>query len=198
MNAISPITADADIIWNEAQRAANQWRGNVIHRFAQTEQAVSETLMALSGVEDRGKAIRLQHLTGQRFRILSEALAADGPFAEEGAAVREILSAAFRLHGDLRPFLCHGVGRIAFDRHGRWLFVLDMIVFHNGRAERRRRIIDEREAQPVLTELNKTGQKLSSGLEKLRKKFQPWAPASYRVSMSIRPNRSTSRGVTQP
>ncbi|MBJ6121272.1 hypothetical protein [Sphingomonas mollis] len=173
MNAISPITAAADTIWNEAQRAANQWRGNAVHRFAQTEQAVSETLMTLSAVEDRGKAIRLQHLTGQRFQILSEALAADGPFAEEGTVVREILSAAFRLHEDLRPFLCHGVGRIAFDRHDRWLLVLDMIVFQNGRAERRRRVIDERETQPLLTELNKTGQKLSSALEKLRNKLQP-------------------------
>ncbi|KQU62377.1 hypothetical protein ASG67_04630 [Sphingomonas sp. Leaf339] len=173
MNAISPITADTNTIWNEVQRAANQWRGNTIHRFAQTEQAISETLIALSNVEERGKAIRLPHLTGQRFQILSEALATDGPFAEEGTAVREMLSVAFRLHEDLRPFLCHGVGRIALDRHDRWLLVLDMIVFQNSKAESGRRVIDERETQPLLIDLNKSRQKLASALQKLRSKLQP-------------------------
>ena len=100
-------------------------------------------------------------------------MAADWPFAEEGTAVREMLSVVFRLHADLPLFLCHRVGRIALDRHGRWLLVMDMIVFQNGKAERRRQVIDERKPQPVLIELNKIGQKLASALEKLRNKLQP-------------------------
>lgn len=137
MNAITPIVAATDMIWADAYRATNEWRGNTVQRFACAEQAVSETLIVMSELKERADTIRLPHLTGQRFQALSDAIASNGPFATEGAAARDIL-AAFRRHEDLRPFLCHGLGRIAFDRHSRWLLVLDMLVFQAGKSEKRR------------------------------------------------------------
>jgi hypothetical protein len=118
-------------VWEDAALAANAWRGHAIQIFARAEQAVSGAFEALASVPDRGASIRRRRLVGQRFEDLASALA--GPFASEGAKAAAALL-RFRGHESLRPFLCHGVAKLALDRNGRWLIVLRLIDFACGRA----------------------------------------------------------------
>jgi hypothetical protein len=62
MNALSPIDAAVDdSAWGKAIGAVNEWRGHSLHCFAQAEAAVSETLLAMASVADRGAAQPAAH-----------------------------------------------------------------------------------------------------------------------------------------
>ena len=85
MNAISSIDLPIeDLAWERAIAAVNAWRGNALQYFAQAEAAVSETLLAMAAVPEKGSAVRLRRLVGHRFEDLRAAVAGDGPFAAVG------------------------------------------------------------------------------------------------------------------
>ncbi len=168
MNAVTPITAGPDATsWEDALASLNSWRGRAIQCFAQSEAAVSETLLALAALGDRGAKVRLRRLVGQRFEDLDAALGPDGPFAAEGAKELPAL-AAFRSHGALRPALCHGVAKVALDRQGQWIVLLRLLAFRGRAAERDTLSFEQREAEAMLATLRCDGQKLGTALGNLR------------------------------
>lgn len=168
MNAISSIDLpDEDAAWARAFAAVNAWRGHALQCFAQTEAAVSETLLVMSDVPEKGSAVRLRRLVGHRFEDLRMAVSSDGPFAVQGIKVAAALT-AFDTHQDLRPMLCHGVAKISLDQHGRWVLILKTHVFGGAAPTRSVVALEERDAETKLAELKKAGQRLASLLQSLR------------------------------
>lgn len=149
--------------WPEAIAKANAWRGRCINSFARAETAVSETLLIL----DDGSGVGLQHLIGQRFEAIEKALLS-GEYGSEHPKLPKVL-AAFRQHDSLRPFLCHGVGKVTLDRAGEWQIVLRVLTFRMKEASRSVLVIDQREAATIADSLQKAEQRLSTELAKLRK-----------------------------
>lgn len=162
-----PPSGHADDVWDRAIASVNAWRGHAIQCFAQTEAAVSETLLTLANIEGRGGSVRLRRLVGQRFQDLQDALTLEGPFAAEGAAAGAAL-AAFREHEAVRAALCHGIAKIALDRHGRWLVVFRTLAFRGRDEERSGVTYEQPEADAFLADLKARGQKLGSALGALR------------------------------
>lgn len=72
--------------------------------FAQAEAAVTKTLLFLSSAGERGKAVQLRHLLGQRLDDIARALGPGGGFVNEGSLAHAALM-AFRTHGSLRARL---------------------------------------------------------------------------------------------
>lgn len=70
--------------WESAWSAVNAWRGECMQCLAHSETAVTETLMTLSAVPQRGLAVRLRHHIGQRFQDLADATGPEGPFGKDG------------------------------------------------------------------------------------------------------------------
>lgn len=154
--------------FKQATRAVNAWRGEVVECFARTEVAVTETLLALAGVPDRGAKVKLNRLVGQRLQDLANATASDGPFASEGKAASTAL-ADFRRHEPLRATLCHGTAKVALDRKGEWLALFKLVALKGRQAERSSLTIEEQEAGAMLLDLTRCGQRLASVLGNLRK-----------------------------
>jgi hypothetical protein len=168
MNAITPIeTAIEGAAWDEAIRSVNEWRGQCLNCFAQAETAVSETLLAMAAVPDRGAGIRLRRLSGQRFEDLDSAIVAGGAFGVEGSKAAQAL-AAFREHEAFRPILCHGTAKIALDRHGQWLILLKVLSFRGRKAERTSLPLDQGEAKITLAGLKARTKQLQQALQSLR------------------------------
>ncbi|HZF44636.1 MAG TPA: hypothetical protein VEZ48_14640 [Sphingomonadaceae bacterium] len=168
MNAISPIDAPtADRRWFEATNAANAWRGRCLNTFARAEAAVSETLLAMSGVGGRGSGVKLPYLVGQKFETLAAAIGPEGPFASEGQVVANTL-AGFRTYDHLRAFLCHGDGKIALDQRGAWLLVMRLPTFGSKLPERTFYVAFQKEADELALELGNAGKRLGQQLCKLR------------------------------
>ena len=168
MNAILPFNAvDSDRDWEDAYRSVNAWRGHGLQCFAQAETAVSETLLVLAAVPGRGKNVRLRGLIGQRLEDLAIAVGADGPFEAEGAGAAQALS-GFREHEALRPFLGHGLVKIALDRHDQWVIQIKLLSFRSGKAGRSSLALDQREGAALLGELKAGTQALASALQSLR------------------------------
>jgi hypothetical protein len=168
MNAITPIDAAiGEDAWEEAIGSVNEWRGHCLHCFAQAETAVTETLLAMAAVADRGARVKLRRLIGQRFEDLNVAIGADGPFATEGSKVALAL-ATFREHEALRPILCHGIFKVALDRHGQWLVLMKVLSFRGRKADRSSLALDQREGAATLAELKARTQQLVSALQSLR------------------------------
>jgi hypothetical protein len=157
-----------DELWDSAASAANAWRGHAIQIFAQAEQAVSKALEALASVADRGMTVRRRRLVGQRFEDLAFALA--GPFAAEGEKAAVALL-RFREHESLRPFLCHGVAKLARDRNGRWLIVIKVIDFRARSSEPMTHAVEEQRAGEVLAELRDDRRALASALQSLQSRL---------------------------
>ena len=176
MNAITPIeTAIGEVAWEEAIRSVNEWRGHSLHCFAQAEAAVSETLLAMAAVANRGARVKLRRLIGQRFEDLNSAIGAGGPFATEGNKAAQALH-AFREHEALRPILCHGTAKVALDRHGQWLVLMKVLSFSGRKAERASLALDQREAVAKLAELKARTQQLVSALQSLRTRIGARSP----------------------
>jgi hypothetical protein len=142
------------------------------HRLpsGQAEFAVSETLEACAGDPRRGSTIMLPHLLGQRTERLAAAIGEGGAFATEGGSAVEAL-AAFRKYEAQRAPLAHGSGsgRITLDRRGQWTFILRMIAFRSGRAERSAIVWEQGEATAFCAALNTDAQRLCAKLAQVRR-----------------------------
>lgn len=179
MTIQTPISAiDDDQLWEAPTCAANAWRGQAIQIFAQAELAVSDTLEALAAVPVRGADVRLRRLVGQRFEDLGSALS--GAFAAEGVKAAAAL-AQFRSHEELRPFLCHGVAKLALDRNGRWLIVLKLVAFQARGTQRTSRTVEQQDAEQLLAGLREDGRRLASALQSLRSRVRVCSPGSNRI-----------------
>lgn len=165
MTVQTQISASDNSVWEEATSDANAWRGHAIQIFAEAELAVSETLETLAAATDRGADVRLRHLLGQRFQDLEDALA--GPFAGDAGKAADALR-DFRQHEQLRPLLCHGAGKLALDRQGKWMIVLRMVTFRGRAAERLSRTFEQQDADAMLTTLREDCRRLTSALQSLR------------------------------
>lgn len=157
---------DADV-WEAAVDRVNAWRGQALQHFAVAEAAASETLLLMASLPRGGANVRLRRLVGQRFEDLAIAIGADGPFAKEGSRAREEL-AAFLQHETLRTFLCHGIAKVAVDRHGHWIVIFKVLAFRGRAEERSSMALEKREAEAALDDLKAASQKLTSRLQSLR------------------------------
>lgn len=169
MNALTNIVpALPPELFDAAREQVNAWRGRCLEAFARAEEAVTEALLVMAETE-RGNAIRLQHLVGQRFDELTTALAEGGAFAGESKAATGAL-ATFRQHDDLRAFLCHGVAKVTLDKHGRWTVVMRVLALRTRKAARTHRAVEQDEAAQLADQLAKASQKVRSHLKHLRAK----------------------------
>ena len=167
MNALTPVQQGVDAVaFDEATRAVNEWRGHVLHCFAQAEAAVSETLLTLAS-HPNGTKVPLRHLVGQKFSDLAEAIDTEGTFAKDGAKASAAL-AGFRRHEGLRPVLCHGVAKVTLDRKGQWLVVLKVLAFRGREAERNSVTYDKLEAEAALADIKRASSQLTAALQSLR------------------------------
>ena len=162
MGIQTSIVAEAET-WQETNAAVHGWRGRCLSILARGEVAVSETLLALSGVAARGDTVALPHLIGQRMQALADAIAVDGPFHVEGKRLAPALE-AFRSHAALRTFLCHAPGTIARDQAGRWLLVLETLALRARRGERSTCVVREAESATILKQLTADCQRMVARL----------------------------------
>lgn len=168
MNAVTPVTAsEQHSPWDDAVQAVNAWRGACVQSFAQAEGAVTETLLRLSAVPERGAKIRLRHLIGQRLDDLATAIGADGEFAPEGKSAICAL-ATFRKHETLRTHLCHGSAKVALERNGRWIAIFRYSAIRARQAERNILTVEQEQATQILADLRGNAHKLSSILGAMR------------------------------
>jgi hypothetical protein len=168
MNAIAPIHDGIEAAaWARVLAEANAWRGNAVHCFAQAEMAVSETLLAMQCAPLGEPRVRLRRLVGQRFEDLRTAIGPDGPFESHCGKAVAVLADFWRFES-LRPFLCHGVAKVAIDRRGQWLLVLKVLAFSGGKAERSSLAYEQHEAAAVLVDLKTASRRLCSALQSLR------------------------------
>lgn len=158
--------------WPRALAAANAWRGRCLDIFARSEAAVSDTLLVLANVSERGIVVKLPHLVGQRFEELANLIGPAGAFALEGRTSAVALS-TFRAHESLRASLCHGVGKIVLDQQGGWLLVLRTLAFRSKQPQRTVLVIEENEAEGLVKSLQAAGQRLRSELGNLRHTLSP-------------------------
>src|SRR3954470_17942102 len=109
MNAEVKIeTGGDDALWVRVIHDVNAWRGACLQCFSAAEAGVTETLLALNTIPDKGALVKLRHLIGQRFDDLAAVLGPDGAFAAKGKNAFKALD-AFRGHESLRTYLAHGV-----------------------------------------------------------------------------------------
>lgn len=172
MNAQTPIIAEKSPKgWDCIDQEVALWRDSVLQCFCRAEEAVNLTLACLAGVPARGEAVSLRHLIGQRLDDCSAAVAADGPFAEEGKKALKALQ-AFRRHEPLRVYLAHGVSRIAREKDGCWLLVLRYGAFRARRLEYATLVVSEAEAGEQLRLCRADTQRLCAVLANLRKTLE--------------------------
>ncbi|MEP9401431.1 hypothetical protein [Sphingomonas sp. VNH70] len=145
---------------------ANAWRGQMLHIFAKAEAAVTEALAGMAALPERGIGVRLPHLVGQRFEALADAMNSGGNFAGEGVAIRPL---AMRMKDDLplRAALAHGVGRVTIDRAGRWTMILRTTGLKAGQLTSDISVVEERDAETVRDDLQRTMQQLCDRIAKL-------------------------------
>jgi len=167
MNALTPIVTERSS-WVTALAAVRDWRGQAIHHFTVAEAAVTETLLVLADVPDRGAQVRLRHLVGQRFADLAAAIGPGGPFEPEGAAAAAAL-AAFAPHESLRTTLCHGRAKVWTDAYGDWLVTFEMLALRNRTGVRDTVLYDSARAAAALAGLKADTQTLTAALGLLRK-----------------------------
>ena len=168
MNTLEPVRTCVDpILWDEAVKSVNLWRGEAVYCFAEAETAVSETILLLRSLSLGDQQLRLPHLIGQRYEVLASAIGEGGSFAKEGAKAAAALS-DFRKHERLRAFLCHGTAKVTLDKHGKWLALLKVLSFEKGREESRSEVYEENEAATILAQLRKTSRQLRATLQSLR------------------------------
>ena len=171
MTAHSPIRATGDDdAWATATAAANAWRGEAIQLFAKAELAVTETLRALGEQPGKGAKVRLRRLVGQRFEDLATTLVDLDPGKSARAAGA---LARFRELEEIRPYLCHGVAKIALDRRGHWIAILKLVDIRAGSAGLLTRSFEEREARALMEDLSGRTRDLLAALQSVRSKLTP-------------------------
>ncbi len=156
--------------WTNAIAQMNSWRGDCVQSFAHSESAVTETLLVLNGVPEKGGSVKLPHLIGQRFEALKFAIAPAGPFAKDGAKAHEAIS-AFLMREQLRAFLCHGVAKVALERSGSWIAIFNLTTLRSQKCERTQLVVTQSEAKAMLEAIKLSGNKLGTALGNLRKQF---------------------------
>lgn len=156
--------------WTNAIAQVNSWRGDCVQSFAHSESAVTETLLILNHVPEKGTSVKLPHLIGQRFEALKLATGSAGPFAEDGVKAHEAIS-GFLIREQLRAFLCHGVAKVALERSGNWIVIFNLTTLRSQKCERTQLVVTQSEAKALLEEIRFSGNKLGAVLGNLRKKF---------------------------
>jgi hypothetical protein len=154
--------------WPRIISEVNAWRGACLQAFARAEAAVSETLLFLSGVGERGTTVQLRHLVGQRLEDLAQALGTEGAFKTEGNAAPEALE-NFRKFEGLRVHLAHDVARIAVERNGCWVVVFRHLSVRSRIAQRSTIAFEQDEAVQTLSDLKRKVQQLETALINLRR-----------------------------
>ena len=157
-----------DLPWAQVTSEVNAWRGACLQCFARAEAAVTDALLFLSGVGQRGAAVQLRHLTGQRLEDIAQAIGPGGPFAAEGGAAHEAL-ASFRIYESLRAHLAHDVARIALERNGAWVVVFRHLSIRSRTAHRSTMALEQAGAAETLADLKRKAQQLDSALTSLRR-----------------------------
>jgi len=155
-------------LWTSVARDVNAWRGAGLQCFCAVETAVTETLLHLSEIPDRGSAVRLRHLIGQRLKDLGQLLGPEGTFGAEGKAAAEALS-LFREYEPLRTMLAHGQAKLCVERTGRWIAIFRHIAIRAKQPERSTIVIEQGQAEEKMLGLRRSSQKLCSILANLRK-----------------------------
>ena len=166
MNAITPLPLPAADSWPTLWSQCNCWRGRAINEFARAEAVVSEALLQLAAVPERGSGIALPHLVGQRFALLARLVGEGGPFAVEGKGVAKAL-AEWGVDEPLRALLCHGVVTVTIDHRGCWHMVVRVMAFRAGKATRDIMVLDEEEAEARLKALHVRRQRLEGRLRSM-------------------------------
>lgn len=165
-------TTNDDIEWDDAIAQVNRWRGECLQTFAQTETAVTETLLLLNGVALKGSSVKLPHLIGQRFEALRLATGPEGTFASEGAKAHGAIS-KYLVNEKLRAFLCHGIAKVTLERSGSWIVIFDLTTIRAQKCDRTRLAVTQAEAIETLQEIKRSGSKLKTELGNLRKLLPP-------------------------
>lgn len=163
---MSKLKTDEDQ-WEHAIAQVNRWRGSCVQRFAQTETAVTETLLVLNAVPEKGPSVKLPHLIGQRFEALKFVLGPEGAFAKEGTIAHEAVT-AFLVRERLRAFLCHGIAKVALERSGNWIAIFNLTTLRSLKCDRTQLVVTQVEANAILEELKLNGNKLRIALGNLR------------------------------
>lgn len=159
-----------NVPWEDAIAQVNRWRGDCLQSFAQSETAVTETLLLLNAVAANGSSVKLPHLVGQRFAALKLATGPQGAFAIEGAKAHDAIS-AFLVREQLRAFLCHGVAKVALERSGSWIAIFNLANLRTQRCDRTQLVVTQAEASEMLQEIKQSGNKLGTALGNLRKQL---------------------------
>jgi len=168
MNAEPEIVSEGDdVLWGRVVHDVNAWRGACLQCFSAAEAGVTETLLTLSAVPEKGANVRLRHLTGQRYDDIAAALGPEGAFAVEGKSAFKAID-AFRAHESLRPYLAHGVAKIAVERSGKWILVFRQVSIRARQSDHTMLLIEEAEGLQMLADIRRKSQKLCSVLGNLR------------------------------
>lgn len=159
MNALS-----ADFVAVAGKDDAQLWRGQCLNLFARGENAVTETL--LQG-HDNGHEVALRHLSGQRISDLEKLAASVTATPKQASALNSALIEWKEIQSR-RPFLAHGVSRIAYEADGAWIVLLDVVAFRSGEALVERWTVRRSEATDFHADLRKAFKTLTSQLGHLR------------------------------
>lgn len=156
--------------WEDATAQVSRWRGDCLQSFTQSETAVTETLLILNAVKEKGASVKLPHLIGQRFEALRIAIGPEGPFAKDGKKAHEAIS-AFLVREQLRAFLCHGVAKVALERSGSWIAIFNLTTLRSQKCDRTQLVVTQVEANGILQEIKQSGNKLGTALGNLRRQL---------------------------
>lgn len=161
-------SAGDETAWTQAIHDVNAFRGACLQHFSSAEAAVTETLLLLKEVPNRGETVRLRHLIGQRFDDLAKLVEQGGVFADEGSAVAKALS-ELRTIESFRTCLAHGQAKIALERNGQWVVIFRMIAIRAKLAERSVVVLEQADAEQRMADLKRRSQSLCSVLGNLRR-----------------------------
>lgn len=165
------VPSTSELPWAQVTSEVNAWRGACLQCFARAEAAVTEALLFLRGAGQRGGAVQLRHLTGQRLEDIGLAIGPGGPFETEGSAAYEALT-KFRTYEVLRAHLAHDVARIALERNGSWVVVFRHLSIRGRTAHRSTIALEQAEAGETLADLKRKTQQLDTALTNLRRTIE--------------------------
>jgi hypothetical protein len=150
--------------YDEAQRAAQRLRGEVIDLFAQIERAVSTVLIHAAALPEY-KALKpaLPRLMGQKLERLRKLMSEAGPLKSHINGVAPLVDklASFE---PLRRFMAHGTVEVALKQNGEPIYIFRMICDHDGKTDLTL-ILTRSEAQSRRARLADITKALASKLE---------------------------------
>lgn len=158
--------------FDHAIQQVNEWRGRCLDAFSRAEQAVTECLVAMSEMPERGRHVRLPHLVGQRYDALSATVAETGPFAADAALLAGALE-RFRAHDPLRTMLAHGVTEITLSAQAHWTLILRIVCLRSRQPTRTMLALRQNEANAVRKTLVADSRCLCAKLDVVRSRLSP-------------------------